>query len=229
VGKKKHNVVISSWRDVITIRSKPIKVKQTVPTIRVGRYFGMAANRSGIIRKLLNPVIPNPASRDLIYRLQDAFYQWLRSGALTNNQPVNDIPFFNGLSLNEKSDLSQFLRFPVTVSRSADGQVLLHLPAFDPVKQIKAPAGTTIFYLEIALAGLSIENPAQQEVFQTELAIPYIAGILPAQDIRLQLATMPGRLLIVAIALQYFTGNTMYQGTSQLRWRPAGIVGSFYN
>jgi hypothetical protein len=229
MGKKKKNVVISSWRGIITIRSKPVKVKQTHPTIRVGRYFGMAANRAGIIRKLLNPVIPDPASRDLIYRLQDAFYQWLRAGALNNDQPINNIPFFNGLSLNEKNELKQFLRFPVSVNRTGDGQLLLHLPAFDPVDQIKAPADTRLLYLKIAVVGVGMGNPDQQETFQTELAVPYIAWIFPAQDIRLQLATMPGRLVIVTIALQYFTGNTVEQIASQLPWKPTGIVGSFFN
>jgi hypothetical protein len=229
MGKKKKNVVISSWRDIITIRSTPVKVKQTHPTIRVGRYFGMASNRAGILRKLLNPLIPDPASRELIYRLQDAFYQWLRAGALNNDQPINDIPFFNGLSLNEKNEVRQFLNFSVSVNRTADGQLSLHLPDFDPVKQIKAPADTRLLYLKIALAGLGVGNPDQQVAFQTELTIPYIAGVLPAQDIDLHLDTKAGRLVLVSITLQYFTGNSVEQTASQLPWKPAGIVGSFYN
>ena len=162
MGRKKTNIVISSWKGIVTLRSKPTKVKQTPNTVEAGRLFGMASNCSGIIRKLLKSLLPEPANRTVMHRLQKAFYHWVKTGVLTDNKPIENISFFNGLSLNEKSELSQWLKFSPAVSRLPDGQLSLTFPAFDPVQQVKAPEATTAIIISIAVAGLQMGNPAIQ-------------------------------------------------------------------
>ena len=229
MGRNKRKYVISSWKGIDNVKANAGKANHTTASVQSYSIFGLASNRSKIARQLLNSVLPQPKSIAIRQRLQNAFSKWLQTQPSNDAAPLDQIPFFNGLTLNEKNEWRPFLKFPVSVSRLTHGQLMLHTPAFDPVQQIKAPANTKRVYLKIAVAGLGMENPAQQEAFQTELAIQYIPGILPAQDIRLQLATLPGRLVLVSMALQYFTGNTAEQTASQLPWKPAGIVGSFYN
>ena len=229
MGRKKAVVVISNWKGITTMRSKPDKVNQTGNTVQAGRFFGMASSRCAIIRKLLNSLLPEPANRAVIYRFQHAFYQWLRSGALNESMPADDISFFKGLSFNEKNELSRFLKFTVKAGRLASGQLVLNLPAIDPVQQIKSPEGTTSINIYIGVASLELDNVTAQDYWQGQLTIQNIPDLLPAQKITLPVDPGTDKLLIVVIALQYDKEFSAHHLADRLPWKPAGIVGSFYN
>jgi hypothetical protein len=162
-----------------------------------------------------------------MYRVNRAFNLWLRTEPLSNTGQVNAISYFNGLYLHPQNELWQFFKVPATVIRSGNGQLQLKLPSYDPVLQIKAPAGTTKVQLQIAVAALGMDISSLQDFNKTDLPIDYIPGMVHAKEFDLPIDSFAGRLLMVAVSLQYFTNNNV--AINQLAWQPAGVVGSFYN
>lgn len=229
MGRKRNNFVLSEWKGISYIRSKPFKMKQTDATIKTADIFGMAANRSKILRSLLSPLLPDPKNRECMQRVDTAFRQWLYTEPLNLQMPVDAIPFFNGLSFNEQNELKQLFKIPVTTNRQTNGQLQFHIPAFDPLKDIKAPDGTKQVLIKIAAAAMQIDNPSIQDYYKRELSIAYVPGTINPQDIAIPVETARGRLSVVALAMQYFTDDNGHASVDQLRWKPAGIVGSFYN
>jgi hypothetical protein len=227
MGRKKRKYVLSSWKGIDYIKSNAAKVKHSPASVRTYSIFGQASKSCKIMRQLLNDWLPQPKSIAIRHRLQNAFSSWLRNSSLTDPAPMDDIPFFNRLSLNEHNELKQFLKFPVEVMRSSNGQLELKLPAFDPLLQIKAPAGANELQIQIALAGLQMDGSSRQYFFTTDLSIAYTTGNLPAKEFDLPIDTAVGRLILVVVSLQYFTDNNVV--VNHLNWKPAGIVGSFYN
>ena len=223
------NVIFYNWKGIACIRTKPDKVKQAPVAKDNAAVFGMAANRAAILRSLLKPVLPEPGNRKIIHSLDSAFRGWLKTEPLDSLLPINDILFFNGFSFNEKTELGQLLRLPIIVSRAGNGQLLLHIPAVNPVENIRAPVNTSEVLIQVMAASLQIDNPSKQDSVQSQLSIKYISGVMPTADISLPLFTAKGRLSVVAIALQYYEGDHEKVLVNKLPWKPAGIVGSFYN
>jgi hypothetical protein len=221
------NVIYYQREGEFYMREKPPKVKRVPVAIMNSGIFGMSATYSGILRELLKPVLPVPGNRPIMYRVNKAFGNWLRTDPFINSGPVDAIPAFNGLSLHPQNELRQFFKVPVNVNRNAKGQLLLQLPSFDPVLEIKAPAGTTSVQMQMAVAAMPIEGSTSRDFIATDFLFDYIPGIVAARDIDLAIGTAVGRLLIAVVSLQYFTSNNVV--VNQLTWKPAGIVGSFYN
>ncbi len=113
------------------------------------------------------------------------------------------------------------------MTRNGNGQLQVQLPAFDPVLQIKAPAGTTRFQIQIAVAAMQINDRPGQDFFKTDWLLDYKPVLVNVTNINLPIDTAAGRLIVVAISLQYFANNNNI--INQLIWKLAGIVGSFYN
>jgi hypothetical protein len=221
------NVIYYERMGEFYMREKPPKVKRVPVAIMNSGIFGKSANYSGILRELLAPILPVPGSRPIMYRVNKAFGNWLRSDPFIHPDPIDAIPAFTRLSLHPQNELRQFFKVPTSVNRNAKGQLQLHLSAFDPVLQIQAPAGTTKVQMQIAVAAMPIEGSTSKGFITTNFLFDFTPGILAARNIDLPIDTSAGRLLIVSCSLQYFASNVLV--VNQQTWKPAGIVESFYN
>jgi hypothetical protein len=221
------NVIFYQSRGEAYMRSKPATVKRVPVAIQNSLIFGTAASSSRILRSLLAPILPMPGNRLVMYRVNRAFSQWLRSEPETNTNPVDTISFFNGLSLQPDNELQQYFKIPVKSVRTANGTLQLQLPPFDPVLQIKAPKGTIQVQLQIGAAAITLVENSIPQFCEVDVSVNYVPGMLAPQLVNLPMATGAGRLVIVALSLQYSTGNTGL--VTQPAWQPAGVVGSFYN
>ena len=229
MGRKKNNFILSEWKGISYIRSKPLKMNQTNATIKTADIFGMAANRSKILRILLNQLLPDPKNRECTKRVDNAFRQWLYTEPLHDQLPVDAIPFFNGLSFNEHSEWQQIFRIEVTTNRLTNGKLQFHFPELNPLQDIKAPNGTKQILIKIAVAAIQMDNPFIQDQYKTQLSIAYVPGTINPQDISIPVETARGRVSVVALAILYFTDDNGQTVVDQLKWKPAAIVGSFYN
>src|SRR6185312_15004092 len=143
------NLGFYQWKGIHCIRTKPAKVNQAPIAIKNAGIFGMAANRSAVLRALLKPLMPEPGNRKIIHRTDAAFREWLKTEPLHDPAPVDNIHAFQYLSFNEKRELSEFLRVPISVTRNADNQFELYIAQFDAVRDIKAPRYTSEISLQI--------------------------------------------------------------------------------
>lgn len=219
------NLVFYQWRDIHCIRTKPAKVNQAPIAIKNAGIFGMAANRSAVLRALLKPLLPEPGNRKVIHRTDAAFREWLKTEPLHDPAPVDNIHAFHQLSFNEKKALPQFFKVPINVTRNAGNQFEMQIAEFDPVRDIKAPEYTTEISLQIMIASLKMQNPSVVDCKETTLVIPYHKETLPARQCVLPVTAGEGRLTIVVLALHYKT----WEQTEKIAWKPAGVVGNFYN
>lgn len=219
------NLIFYQWRDIHCIRTKPAKVNQAPVAIKNAEIFGMAANRSSVLRGLLKPLIPEPGNRKIIHRSDAAFREWLKTEPLHDPAPVDNIHAFNHLSFNEKRELQEFFRIPIIVIRNADNHFEMQIAEFDPLSDLKAPENTSEISLQIMIASLNMENPSVVDCKETMLIIPYRRETLPARQCMLPIAADEGQLTIIALALHYTTAGQIEKND----WKPAGIVGSFYN
>lgn len=219
------NLIFYQWKDIHCIRTRPAKVRQAQVAIKNAGIFGMAASRSAVLRALLKPLMPEPGNRKIIHRTDAAFREWLRNEPLNDSAPVDQVDAFQQLSFNEKRELSEFLRVPISVTRNADNQFELHIAEFDAVRDIKAPRYTSEISLQIMIASLQMADPTVFDCKETTLVIPYTNETLPARQYALPITAHAGQLTIVALAVHYKTGEQ----TENIHWKPAGIVGSFYN
>ncbi len=219
------NLIFYQWKGIHCIRTKPAKVNQAPIAIKNAGIFGMAANRSAVLRSLLKPLIPQPGNRKIIHRTDAAFREWLKTEPLDNHARVDNIGAFHHLSFNEKRELHEFFRIPIIVNRNEHNEFDLQIAQFDPVSDIKAPQNTFEISMQIMIASLKMPDPSIVDCKETMLAIPYEKGILPARNCVLPITGNEGQLTIVALALDYKTPRQ----TEKINWKPAGIVGSFYN
>lgn len=189
----------------------------------------MEANRSKILRTLLGQLLPDTKNRECTKRVGNTFRQWLYTEPLHDQLPVDSIPFFFGLSFNEQSEWQQVFRIEVTTNRQTNGKLQLHIPALNPLQDIKAPDGAKQILIKISVAAMQMNNLSIQDQYKTELSIAYIPGTINPQDIAIPVETAWGRLSVVVLAILYFTDDNGQTLVGQLKWKPAAIVGSFYN
>lgn len=223
------NIIFYQWKDVDCIRRRPAKVKRVPVAIENSRVFGMAANRSAIVRSLLRPVLPEPANRRIMHRLDKAFAQWLKTGPINSSQPVSNIESFTGLSFNEKLDETIFLRVPFSIKSVDDGGLFFHLPAFNPFSEMKAPLNTETIALVISTVTIDITNPSVQGITTKIVNIPYKDDFIQPESINLEMKTGAGKLVLVVVSFNYQSQQGAVITATQLNWKPCFIAGSFYN
>ncbi len=223
------SLIFYQWKGIDCIRTRPATVKRVPVAIENSRVFGLAANRSKILRCLLQPVLPEPGNRKMIHRLHKAFSDWLKTNPLQISAEVNNLALFNGLSLNEALQDAPRFKLAVPVSRMADNILQVHLPSFNPLLAIKAPENTIKVVLQFKAVSLAMDDPSIVETVSSVVNVNYAPGILPAQSINLPLLTATGKLCIIIMSVQYFLNSNKAQAVDLLPWMPCTIVGSFYN
>ena len=223
------NVIYYQWKDIHCMRSKPTGVLQSGPTKKAAGIFGQASRCSAVLRAFLKPVLPEPGNRSIIHATDAAFRNWFTNEAPQNNPHPIEAAAFSQLSLNSEVSLKHIYRVPGQLNITADGKLQMQLPVFDPAAGILAARGTSEIILQLMAVGLPLQDLTTATAVETAISIPYNQGMQPALNIPLNLQTAPGQLSLVAMALQFFTAANSMQPLQALRWKPAGIVGSFFN
>ena len=223
------NIIYYQWRDIHCIRTKPVRVRQTKPTKAAAKNFGIAVKNSAVMRSMLKPLFPDAADRSNIYKMDSAFRQWLPGKPLENPAPVDGIPFFDELSFNEAVELRHVMGIKVPVSRRDESNIVLQWPEFNPVVHIKAPAGTVRVVIQYIVATLDMAREGAHHYSATDITIPYINEAMPEQEISFQNVTGANCLSLVGMAIRYYRNAIQNNPVNILRWKPAGIAGSFYN
>ncbi|HEY8658795.1 MAG TPA: hypothetical protein VIL78_07145 [Hanamia sp.] len=224
------NTIYYQWRDVDCIRTVPARVRQTAPTKKEASNFGVAVKYAAIARSMFRKIVPMvQPGRSWVYKTDSTFRNWLRTAPLGETGPANGIPFFDGLSFNEAVDFRRVMQVPVQISRGNNGSLVLQWPAFSPLATFKAPAGTHQVIVKYLAATLDMQQPGNYHEAKAGFTIPYTDTTIPAGTMLLENATAPGNLALVAMAIYYYKDDLKNAPVNMLRWKPAGIMASFYN
>jgi len=203
------NIIYYKWRNGYYLRTKGNTGRQAAVAKKQASILGQAAAVSAKLRACFKTMLPQPTSRPLMYRLNNALQQWLRMGGSASAAPVNDIPSLNGFSF--KKGIS-----PLTIKlgRRQDGGLSLYLPAFDSPNPISPLPFNGHIQLSIIVASCSLTQISDAKMFETSLDIPYNGIPIPEQELQLPVQATPGCLTVAAVSINK---------------RAAGIVGALYN
>jgi hypothetical protein len=220
------NVIYYQWNGIHCMRTVPKRVRRSDSTKIAAVKFGLAVKSAAALRAMLKPVLPDPTNNAIRYELDGAFRKWLHTDPLEKPEQETMIPSFKDFSFNKASTLGKLFQI-VHISRATESGLLIKLPAFNPLRDVTAPKGTSRLQLQFTAAVLSFSNPVQNKCVSVDWNVSYENKTIPLSETVLPGLTFPQSLVLLVMGIQYYRGNeTMI---NQMRWKPVGIVGSFYN
>ena len=222
------NVIYYQWKGIHCMRTVPEKVRQTPNTKKAASVFGMAVKSAAAMRAMLRPVLPDPASRPMIYELDRAFREWLQTEPLQASEQQDNLPSFDNLSFNKDSYPGKVFK-AVTVTRVDESDLLIRLPALRTAADIAAPAGTVRLGISFMAAVLPFNDEMEQKVIAADIFLPYTESKSAPQEILLPTVTGLHCLTLVVMSMRFYKSNNESLPVNQKRWKQTVVIGSFYN
>ena len=222
------NVIYYQWKGIHCMRTVPEKVRQTPNTKKAASVFGLAVKSAAVMRAMLRPVLPDPASRPMIYELDRAFREWLQTEPLQASEQQDNLPSFDNLSFNKDSYPGKVFKV-VTVTRVDESDLLIRIPALHTAADISAPAGTVRLGITFMATVLPFTGELEQKVIAADVFLPYTESKSAPQEILLPGVTGLHCLTLVAMSMRFYKSNNESLPVNQKRWKQTVVVGSFYN
>lgn len=221
------DVIFYKWKDKFCIRSKGRTGAQAPIAKENGGYFGKASALSKSFRKMLAPILAEPRSRRLMYRLNNAIYALLRERVHETVMPLQSLPHLSGMSLAEEDQVSNSLTGYLTVERTPDGILQLKVPPFNPAYMSMSDEHPFL-HLGVMVVACDMNDPANgHRQYETGFDIPYVDSLFPSRDINQPFQCLPGQLTLVVASLGY--KNQQLELLPQAGRRFGGIIGAFWN
>ena len=225
------NLIYYTWRGIPCIRTMPNKVRQTKATKARAKDFGLAARYSAQWRAVFADLHPLPGDRQVMYRLNNIFMQWLRVPDQKERVKPENCEQLAGFEFNEKSRLKgRVKKYPV-VDVSQKDKIVVTMPSLNPVSDIVAFTQTDKLRWTIVVAGINIagrhENDPGLILPLTEtFEMDYDRKILSARIIEFPVKFNKGDLIGVGVKLQYLVKEQKrYKALTEERWCPSAMIG----
>ncbi len=115
--------------------------------------------------------------------------------------------------LNPVADLHQIFSAGISATDNGSGRIILLIDAFNPVKDIKAPAGAGSVNLKLLCAGLpDSARGSYAELTMAQYAFDISNKSIPAFEMELTTQAKKGSLLCLALAVEFRAGNKQTSG-----------------
>ena len=222
------NTIYYQWKGIHCTRTVPARVRQTGNTRKAASLFGVAVKSAATVRSLVKPLLPAVTDRAVIYALDGAFRKWLHTSPLESTAPADDLDPFEEFSFNPAARLGKLYSI-VEASRTNSSDVLISLPAFNPLQDVTAPRGTQRLGVEVMAVTLPFSSTEQANCAGAKIMIPYTDAEVPAQQIQIAGVTGLKSLVLITMTVRYYKSENSTVPINQVRWKPLSIVGSFYN
>lgn len=220
------DIIFYKWKDKFCIRSKGRTGTQAPVAVENGGHFGKASGLSARFRKLLTPILNEPRSRKLMYKMNNALYAMFRENPLQSVSPAAGLPHLKGLSLFEQDDIKFNLVGYLSVERTPDGILVLKVPPCNPAYMSMSGAWPYL-QVKILVAACDVHDNKVNREFSYSFELPYSDTLFPARDISLPFHCEPGQLTLVTAAMGYLDYN--HQPVAHEGWRFAGIIDALWN
>ena len=83
--------------------------------------------------------------------------------------------------------------------------------------------------IQYIVATLDMAREGAHHYSATDITIPYIDETMPEQEILFENVTGANCFALVGMAIRYYRNTIQNNPVNIMRWKPAGIAGSFYN
>lgn len=175
--------------------------------------LGKASGLSARVRAALKPIVFVSNSRAFMYRFNNAIQKWLRSEGHKQPGWNKHIPELQGFSL--KADDTTKFGVAMDITRTDNGQIILHIPTFDSPNPIHPLPFNGRISFDIVAVSVSLEDSPVTERFQIRVDIDYNGQYEPGRQILLPVYSGTGRLVVVGLSIN--------EGAD------AGIIAAMYN
>lgn len=206
-------VIYYKWKGIYCERAKGNTGRQAPVAKQQAGILGQASAISARIRNSLKHLLPVTPGRELMYRLNNAIQQWLRTGQANTAEPVSEIPFLKNFSFSANKTNDDF-HVSMPVSRTAGNNLILHIPAFDSPNPVHPLPFNGQISLNIMVVCCNLHDTTDTRTYQREINIDYNGIAIPAQDLLLPVETKRGCLTVISLSVNK---------------QAAGIVGAMYN
>ncbi len=221
------NLVFYTVNGVNYVRSKPGKRKKKAnqATHSLTTIFGTVSTYGSPLLSQL--------SKHSLYKLQRSDYNrvrgWMRNLYAQNHQTATWplVAYAAGIvKINNAVDIRDCLLVNVSVIDNSNGQLAIHIPAFNPAKQMKVPTKTAVIKLKLMVVTSSFGQPVTEtEVKVVEQVIPYKDEMIDAINWQLVTEAPVGNIALVALAIEYYTTINGNESSIQANeWLPFGII-----
>lgn len=204
-------------------RAVPVFKKQrtTARQKNASLLFGICSQTATAAAYVLQAYLTFP------FKALNRFRGWVYKYYKLHHQQSNWVlgqKFIPPFQLNTEADLRDFLIVPIEIRGVQDGKLHIHVPSFDPVKQIMNPMRAASASISIIIQGLPFGE--QQECFSVieKIAVGFSDTSSPASDLFFEHAAMqPSSVLMVTVMLSFYRQNeSLINDTAYL---PAAVVG----
>jgi hypothetical protein len=196
---KKSPVIIYKWKGINCKRIKGNTGKQAPVAKEQASILGKASGISARLRAAFKTILGEPTNREMMYRLNNALQQWLRTGAANNTEPVDSLPSLDGFSFYGKADNRNPLTV-ITMGRGTDGMAFLQIPAIEDPAIINGSPFYSPLRIEICVACCDLSDIANTVGFETKITITSNEIPVSSQEIGIPLLSGTGRLVVAAVA-----------------------------
>ncbi len=207
------DIICYQSRGRYIVRSKGNTGRQAPEAKMQAAILGKASGLSARFRKAFTDLIPEPKNRRLMYRLNNAFQQWLKTRPMESADRNESVPQFNGFTFNENNPLGAVFNSTMPVWKNESNQYFLQVPQFDSANPVAPLPFDGVIDIKVRVARTGIDS--MDEVVQTtsSLHIPYYGSTVPTQSLPIEVNILPGTLTLILVSV-----NGMAAGITAAIW-----------
>ncbi len=205
------------------VRAFPVYKKKRTSAARkpAATLFGICSRTVSSSAHALQASLPFP------FKSLNIFRGWLYKYYKQHHEQSNWVlgqNFLPPCQLNQEADLRDFLFVPLEIRAVQDGRLHIHVPAFNPVKQIMNPMRAASACIAVMVQGLSFGKEQEFYFPDEKLLVDFSDNLSPARDLFFEHASMqPDTVLMVSVALSF----QMHDGSfiKNTDYLPAAVIG----
>jgi len=206
-------VITYKWKGIDCKRAKGKTGKQAPVAKQQASVLGKASAISARLRYAFKDILGEPTDRKIMYRLNNALQQWLRTGAVEAPAAIDSLRSLDGFYFyGETGDTNPLTG--INITRGIDGETFLQIPAIDDPAFINDYPFHGSIRITICFASCDISDNNNSIGFKTEITIRGNEIPVSLHQIKTPLLSAPGKLLVTAVAVN-----------RSIAW----IAGSLYN
>lgn len=186
------------------IRTKPIKVKQTIATKKRSSNFSLASTYARISRLNLPEIFAfKDGSRH--NRLTGAFSLWLKGSNLAE-LPAGEMPYLKGFQVNPLKMLSSKWPQQITVVKITD-RVQITISPLQPSQMMTIPKETTVIKLIITTIVMPLAQTTATQHVTSSFSLP-CNEIFNGVSFHHDLVMMPSSVVMTAFSIVCYDADT---------------------
>ena len=206
-------LIYANWRDIDYVRTKGNTGRQAPVVKEQAIRLGRASAISARLRASFKPLVPGKTDRKMMYRLNHALQQWLKTGQEGETAPLEKLPFLTGFSFHNDGTGSDQLEV-MSLGREADGNLILLIPAIYPSGPFSRYLTGGKISFSIIASSCNLTDLSDVKSTEVELECNYPGDAQTAQKVKIPLQAGAHKITAVAVSVNF---------------SPLGIAGALYN